>query len=461
MRCLTTPSLRFIFKHTFALSVIRTMTSQSAPLLSNLGLRQRLGLICLGTLGLVAIGVPKMQEHFASSVQASDQEERVLPVETLTVSSVSSYSVSRTYTGEIAALRASDLGFERSGQLVEMLVNEGDVVKQGTPLARLDIRNLQTQRQQLLAEKARANAQLMELQAGARSEDIAAAEAAVRDWEEQLRLQQVQRSRRESLYTQGAISREELDEFSFGAGSLQARLDQARSQLEELQNGTRPEQVMAQQALVQQLDASIADLDVTISKSTLQAPFDGVISTKQVDEGTVVGAGQSVLRFLENAIPEARVGMPASALDQISLGSEKTIYLGERPYAATVTSILPEVDAQTRTQTVVLALEPAAARQASAGQTVRVNLQETISTEGIWLPTAALTQGIRGLWTCYVLVPDQDAAGERYTAQPQSVEILYQDSDRVLVRGTLQPNDVVVASGPHRLVPGQFVSPSN
>lgn len=64
----------------------------------------------------------------------------------------------------------------------------------------------------------------MELQAGARSEEIAAAAAAVRDLEEQLRLQQVQRTRRASLYTQGAISREELDEFSFGEGALQSQV---------------------------------------------------------------------------------------------------------------------------------------------------------------------------------------------------------------------------------------------
>ena len=170
------------------------------------------------------IGIPRIKERIASSTEVpSKQAARVFPVDTLTVTPVSSYLVSRIYTGELASLRASELGFERSGQLVEVLVVEGEVVDNGAPFARLDIRNLRTQRQQLLAEKARANAQIMELQALARAEDIAA--AAVRDLEEQLRLQQVQRTRRDSLYTQGAISREELDEFSFGEGALQARLD--------------------------------------------------------------------------------------------------------------------------------------------------------------------------------------------------------------------------------------------
>ena len=431
------------------------------------GFRQRLTpplLIGLGTVGLLLVGVPIAKTHLTSSAEATTtQSERILPVETLTATRVSSYEVSRTYTGEIASLRTSELGFERSGQLVDVFVDEGDFVQAGAPLARLDIRNIQTQRQQLTAEKARANAQLMELKAGARAEDIAAAAAAVRDLEQQLSLEQVRLTRRESLFTQGAISREELDQVAFGQSALKARLDQARSQLEELQNGTRPEQIIAQQALVQQLEAGLADLEVTLAKSTLRAPFDGIVSIRQVDEGTVVGAGQSVLRLMENATPEVRVGMPVSTVSQLEIGNEKTVYLGNKVYQATVASILPEVDLQTRTQTVVMVLASSTAAQVSPGQTVRVDLKESISTEGIWLPMEALTQGIRGLWTCYVLIPQENTSPEAepdkeiYTVQPQSLEIVHQEGDRVLVRGTLQPNDVVVASGAHRLTPGQSV----
>jgi len=104
----------------------------------------------------------------------------------------------------------------------------------------------------------------------------------------------------------------------------------------------------------------------------------------------------------------------------------------------------------------VLAVEAAAAARARAGQTVQVDFSEAIAAEGIWLPTSALTEGIRGLWTCYVLVPNDN---DGYTVAPQSVEIIHQEADRVLVRGTLQPDDRVVANGTHRLVPGQPVEP--
>ncbi|MGB7487839.1 MAG: hypothetical protein WA901_16735, partial [Phormidesmis sp.] len=124
------------------------------------------------------------------------------------------------------------------------------------------------------------------------------------------------------------------------------------------------------------------------------------------------------------------------------------------------------------------ALEPRAAEQVSPGQTVRLNLSDRINTAGIWLPAGALTQGIRGLWTCYVVTAEAgeeaskatgEATGETtgeatseatsYVVQPQTVEVIHQDGDRVFVTGTLQPNDQIVASASHRLVPGQQVRP--
>ncbi|WP_346293359.1 HlyD family secretion protein, partial [Sphaerothrix gracilis] len=197
--------------------------------------RQPQKAVGVGAIALILlIGLPVAKVRLTDSdASVTAASSTVLTVETLVAEGVSSYDVSRTYTGEVAALRASDLGFERGGQLVTMLVQAGDRVAAGTPLARLDTSNLQAQRQQLEAEKARALAQLAELEAGPRSEDIAAAAAAVRQIEQQLALQRTQRSRREFLYQKGAISQEELDEFTYGQRSLQAQLDQARSSLAE------------------------------------------------------------------------------------------------------------------------------------------------------------------------------------------------------------------------------------
>ncbi|NEQ47321.1 MAG: efflux RND transporter periplasmic adaptor subunit [Leptolyngbya sp. SIOISBB] len=408
---------------------------------------------------LLLVGVPIVRTQFASldASAATHNESMVLAVETLTVAVVDGYDATRTYTGEIAALRSSNLGFERSGQLEVIWVQEGDRVAEGTPLGQLDTSNLQTQRQQLEADRAQALAVLAELEVGPRTEDLAAAAANVRRIEQDLALRQTQRSRREWLYERGAISQEELDEFAYGQGALQAQLDEARSHLAELRNGTRPEQIRAQQAVVQQLDAAIADVDVNIQKSTLRAPFAGIVAGREVDEGTVVGVGQSVVRLIENVAPEARIGMPATTASQLQVGDTQIVILHGDRYEATVTAVLPEVDPDTRTQVVVFQLDAAVVPAINPGQTVRAEITETVSTTGLWLPTSALTQDIRGLWSAYLVVATDADSG--YAVQPQAVEILHQESDRALVRGTLQAGDRIVANGVHRLVPGQRVNP--
>ncbi|MEM1253894.1 MAG: efflux RND transporter periplasmic adaptor subunit [Cyanobacteria bacterium P01_H01_bin.21] len=441
------------------LSSSRNFAARSAEKIFTPLRQHRKKVLGLGAILLiVVVGVPVLRSRTTTTDTATEVSAEVLPVETLTAEVVDSYDVMRTYTGEIVALRASDLGFERGGELISVLVQEGDVVSVGMPLARLDISNLQTQRQQLEAERARASAQLAELEAGPRIEDIATAEANVREIEQQLVLQSIQLSRREYLYAEGAISKESLDEFAYGEEVLQARLDQARSNLQELRNGTRQEQILAQQAAVKQLDAAIADLDVTIGKSTLRSPFAGIVSARQIDEGTVVGAGQSIVRIVENVAPEARVGMPIDVASELRVGDIQMVDLGADVYTATITALLPEVDPETRTQVVVLQLEQATVSQISPGQTVRVDMTETIASDGIWLPTTALTQDVRGLWSAYVLVSTKED-DTVYEVQPQTVEILHQEENRTLVRGTVQQGDRIVSSGIHRLTPGQQVQP--
>ena len=426
-------------------------------------------LLRYGMLGLLGLIVAVGAVFGANNLVKTEPETKEvavakpLPVVTLRAKPVESYQVMRTYTGEIAAIRTSELGFERGGKLVNVFVKEGDRLKSGQPIAKLDVSNLQMQKLQLEAQKAQAQARLDEFIAGPRQQDIAAARAAVDDIQQQLQLQRTKLRRRKYLYGQGAISREQLDEISFGENSLNARLRQSQSNLNELLAGTRTEQIAAQRASVKQLEASISDLEITIAKSVVKAPFASIVSARLIDEGTVVNTGQSVVRLVENTSPEARIGIPTNVVNRLRVGSNQRVEINNQNYSATIASILPEVNPNTRTQVVVLKLESSLISQINPGQTVRLKLTDTIPTEGFWLPNKALTQGLRGLWTSYVLTkPKADNTNiprNSFVLEQRTVEVLHQESDRVLVRGTLQPGDIIVANGVHRLVPGQFVRP--
>lgn len=400
----------------------------------------------------------KSRSENPKSVQTavSSQQTNILPVETTVIEPADSYSVSQTYTGEVAALRTSEVGFERGGKLIRVLVEEGDRISLGTPLAKLDTVNLEAQKQGLIAQREQAKAVLAELKNGARTEQINAARANVRDIQRQLELEKLKSERREYLYTEGAIAREQLDEIEFNRQALSERLANAQSNLDELQNGTRIERVDAQQAAVDRLDAEIKDLDLTIAKSTIKAPFAGVVAARNLDEGTVVEAGSSVLRIVENARPEVKIGVPILAIDKIQPGSNQKLTIGGKEYDATVSSILPEVNPATRTRTVVLRLPTSASDRVSPMQIARLNITtQTQNTDGYWLPITALIKGDRGLWSCYALINTEDG---NYKTERRHLELLETQEDRVLVRGTIQPGDEIIADGVHRLVQGQIVT---
>lgn len=388
----------------------------------------------------------------------------VQPVKTLIAKRVDSYQVSRTYTGEITASRTSELGFKRSDELVRIAVNEGDYVKIGTPLAYLDTSSLKTQEKEILAERSQASANLQELLAGPRTETIAAARASVKNILAQLELSQKKKSRREKLYAEGAISREQLDEASFEESSFQARLQEAKSRLQELEVGTRPEQIQAQKALINRLDASLDRIKIEQDKSILKAPFSGTIAVRQTDEGIIVTPGQPILRLVENDKIEIRVGIPITATEQLPLNSYQKLQIGQKTYSARVSAILPELNSQTRTAIVVLNLDKPENLKLLPGQIARLKLEKTINSSGYWLPTTALIRRGRGLWSCYVLgeALDSKSNGSQnkkiFRLQQRGVEVLYNETDKVFVDGTLEDGDKVVINGTHRLVSGQLVN---
>lgn len=416
---------------------------------------------------LSSVSIVLASQSRGETAPEADPAGSVLPVETISIQSVNSFQTSRTYTGQVVARRTSELGFERSGALAAITVDEGDRVAAATPLASLDTSNLKAEQQELLAQRAEAVAQLQEMLAGPRAETIEAARATVRDLEAQLALARKKHTRREGLYREGAISLEQLDEVSYEENILQARLDEAQSQLDELLAGTRHEQIAAQKALIEQLDARIANLKVDLAKSVLRAPFPGTIAARLVDEGTVIAVGQSILRLVEDASLEAHIGIPVPAASELEPGQVESLQIGSGMYSAQITAILPELDSNTRTLTAVLSLEPAATQKVAPGQVVRLQLTETVPTAGYWLPTSALVQGVRGLWSCYTLAELPETATvattpeNYYRVERQDVEVLHTEGDRVLVRGTLQDGDQVVISGPHRLAPGQLAQPKD
>ncbi len=124
--------------------------------------------IVIGLVVLVGLGGAGLLARRAFEPAASGQppENAPLPVEVFAVQPVSSFTLRRTYTGVLEPKRESSLSFEGAGQVVAVLVDEGDRVRQGDTLARLDSQRLEAKRKELEAQRLAADALLRELRQG-------------------------------------------------------------------------------------------------------------------------------------------------------------------------------------------------------------------------------------------------------------------------------------------------------
>jgi multidrug efflux pump subunit AcrA (membrane-fusion protein) len=367
------------------------------------------------------------------------------------------YVRTRTYTGILREGRRSSLAFQRAGLVTEVLVDHGAEVTKGQPLARLDQRHLQSRREELAARRAEAEALLQELLAGPRIETIAAKRAELDSLAAECELIDSQLARRAQLVGGNSVSREEYESFLYQAKAAAARANVARRQLEEMEAGTRPEQLAAQRARVAALDAALEVVDHDLADTQLEAPFDGRIAKRWVDEGAVLTAGTPVVELVEATCGEAWIALPLEAAASLTTDATYALQIDGVAAEATLDSLAPDVDETTRTRMAVFRLRgPHCA--AVPGQVVRLDLTEDVTKTGAWVPTTALARGPRGLWSLYVVEPSADAPSRIVR---RDVELLDTLGERSYVRGGLLPGDQLVTDGLHRVSVGQAVTPAS
>lgn len=191
-------------------------------------------------------------------------------------------------SGKVTPVQSVNISPKNSGVLVDLLVEQGDTVKAGQIIARMDDDTLQAQLIQARAKVAQAQAQLAEARAGNRSQEIEQAQAQVEAAQARAELAQARRQRYQNLAQQGAISENELDQYISEEKSTQASLQEAKRQLSLLRSGSRPEEIAQRQAAVNAAIGELKSVQVQLEDTIIRAPFAGVVTQKYATEGAFV-----------------------------------------------------------------------------------------------------------------------------------------------------------------------------
>lgn len=191
-------------------------------------------------------------------------------------------------------IRQVDVGFRVGGRIAAVLVDEGDTVHTGDVLAKLDADLLTQSRDQAAAALAGQQAQLLRLESGYRSEEVAQARAAAAAAQAQANNAQINLRRVQAMRRTNAIAQKELDNAVARDLEAAAQWRSALDNLHMLSSGYREEDILAQRAAVQAAEAQLAQARTRLEDALLRAPQEGIVLTRAREAGAIVQEGQTV-----------------------------------------------------------------------------------------------------------------------------------------------------------------------
>ena len=222
-------------------------------------------------------------------------------------------------------IRQVDLSFEVAGKVVTMPKREGDRVSQGEVIAQVDAANYQHAADLAEGRRDAAKAQLDELLAGTRPEDIDQARANMAAAQASLADARVSFLRQKDLAARNVSSQQQLDDARMAMDSAIAKLAQTQAALTEEVNGPRVQDVDAGRANLRAAEATLELARTQLLHTKLMAPCDGIVMTRVIEPGTVVLPAAAVYSVAIQDEVWVRAFAPEPLLPRLAPGTAVTL----------------------------------------------------------------------------------------------------------------------------------------
>ncbi len=253
-----------------------------------------------------------------------------------------------TVSGEFHLRPGAQFGIRAQvpGKIEKVFVHQGQLVRAGEPVARLDNRDQLRRLQEAQATYDNISAQLDLLKAGPKPEEIARAEAEVDAARTSLRHSEKLLRRQEEMYRNKAVSEKDYDEALKIRDMDRANLKVAIKNLELVKSGARPDEIKAMEAQLRAAEAELRFSRKDLESTTLVSPIDGrIISAfpvqeegQYLDKGDLFAVVEDASRLLVDIqLPEADIVHVRKGADVVL----KTWAEPGREYRTSVLAIAP------------------------------------------------------------------------------------------------------------------------
>ncbi len=244
-------------------------------------------------------------------------------------------------TGTIEALQV-DVSARITARIVERTVKEGEPVERGQRLVRLADEEPAADVRRAEAALGAAQAQLADLEAGARREEIEQARAALRsatvarEWAER------ELGRVRQLFAKELLAFQEVDRASNAFDAAQANEASAREKVALLEAGPRPDAVAAARSQVAEARAALALARARLVETRLDSPLTGIVLRKSLEVGETATPGVPILTLMDPDDLWLRAYVSETDLGRVRLGQGATLTVDAYP-SRTFSGVVSEI----------------------------------------------------------------------------------------------------------------------
>jgi len=379
--------------------------------------------------------------------------------------------------GQVSPLQESILSLTQSGTVVGVYVNEGQRVRSGELLAKIDDSALRAQlaANQAAVAQAEANLQSSSLTVPITSQQVtgnvvsarqtlAQAQNALISAQAAYDTAKTQFQSNEQLAKQGYVAQTVLDQSRSAYVAAEQQLNSARAGIAAAQASLSTAKQNVGQTAVQQQDvrqksaalntaqANVQLLETQIGQTALSAPYDGVITQRLLDPGAFASPNQPILRISQIDTVYVNANVPDDNLAFVRRGTRVAFTTPSLP-GRTFTGAIFDVNATPTTGTLSYRArirEPNADDQLRGGMLVTVNVRKEFHKGAIVVPRTAVFTTDNG--SSVYTVADGKAK-----AVPVTVGL--QTDTLAEVRGPgIEPGTVVITTRPDALQDGSVVA---
>ena len=298
-------------------------------------------------------------------------------------------------SGELRAEREATVRAELGGSMLQVTVEEGQPVRKGALLGRIDARSLGDTRQ--------------------------SAVSAVRSAENQLAVARREAERTEQLVTAGALAQRDVDVARNNVTSAEAQLADARSRL--------------------------ASADTSLADAVIRAPIDGIVSNRAVNAGDVVASGTELFTIIAPSSMRLEAAVPSADLRSLRTGATVlfTVRGYDEPFEGRIERIAPQADPTTRQVPIFVSIPNSGGRLVAGLFAEGRVVAETV--DGLVVPMNAVNTSGNAPWVLRVA----KGAAEKV---PVTIGLRDPHTEQLQIASGVNDGDILLRGASQGITPG-------